>query len=182
MTDGIVKIHGKEYRTVAYRVNEFRLLYGIDSGYGIETVLVHHDSDKVIMKAIITAPGGGPVATGYAEEVRSASKINKTSALENAETSAIGRALAAAGLAGTEYASADEVAAAIAQQNQPKREPTELDQLQAWGQVHMDKIVGLGFDGEWGQARTLSEHKALQDKIKAAHSALEEQQNNNEGE
>ena len=42
---------------------------------------------------------------------------SRTSALENAETSAIGRALAALGLAGTEYASADEVANAITQQN-----------------------------------------------------------------
>ena len=56
--------------------------------------------------------------TGYAEEYRSSSKINRTSAMENAETSAIGRALAACGLAGTEYASADEVANAISQQNE----------------------------------------------------------------
>ena len=43
--------------------------------------------------------------------------INKTSALENAETSAVGRALAFLGFAGTEIASADEVANAIKQQN-----------------------------------------------------------------
>ena len=53
------------------------------------------------------------VATGHAEEYRDSSKINKTSALENAETSAIGRALASFGLGGTEFASADEVARAI---------------------------------------------------------------------
>ena len=45
-----------------------------------------------------------------------ASFINKTSALENAETSALGRALAAFGLHGSEYASADEVATAVKQQ------------------------------------------------------------------
>ena len=45
-----------------------------------------------------------------------ASKINATSALENAETSAIGRRLSALGFGGTEYASADEVANAIQQQ------------------------------------------------------------------
>ena len=50
------------------------------------------------------------LATGYAEEVRAASKINATSALENAETSAIGRCLSALGFGGQEYASADEVA------------------------------------------------------------------------
>ena len=57
------------------------------------------------------------IATGYAEEVRTASKINRTSALENAETSAVGRALAFFGLGGSEIASADEVANAIQQQN-----------------------------------------------------------------
>jgi hypothetical protein len=56
------------------------------------------------------------LATGYSEEVRAASKINATSALENAETSAIGRCLSALGFGGTEYASADEVANAIQQQ------------------------------------------------------------------
>jgi hypothetical protein len=69
------------------------------------------------MKASISNEQGRLLATGFAEEVRAASKINRTSALENAETSAIGRALAALGLAGTEYASADEVANAISQQN-----------------------------------------------------------------
>ena len=69
------------------------------------------------MKASISNEQGRLLATGFAEEVRAASKINRTSALENAETSAVGRALAALGLAGTEYASADEVANAITQQN-----------------------------------------------------------------
>jgi hypothetical protein len=59
------------------------------------------------------------LATGYAEERRDSTTINKTSALENCETSAIGRALAAYGYAGTEYASADEVAQAVRQQSDP---------------------------------------------------------------
>ena len=58
------------------------------------------------------------VASGLAEEVRKASNINKTSALENAETSAVGRALAFFGMGGTEIASADEVAGAIGQQKE----------------------------------------------------------------
>ena len=68
------------------------------------------------MKATISDEQGRVRATGHAEEVRASSQINKTSALENAETSAIGRALAALGYAGTEFASADEVAQAITQQ------------------------------------------------------------------
>jgi deoxycytidylate deaminase len=57
------------------------------------------------------------IATGHAEEKRKASQINSTSALENCETSAIGRALAGAGFGGSEFASANEVQNAIQQQN-----------------------------------------------------------------
>ena len=114
MTEGIVPIHGKQYKTVAYRVNEFRSQY---PEYTVSTELVEANETLVVMKAGISNEQGRLLATGFAEEVRAASKINRTSALENAETSAIGRALAALGLAGTEYASADEVANAITQQN-----------------------------------------------------------------
>ena len=114
MTEGIVPIHGKQYKTVAYRVNEFRTQY---PDYTVSTELVEANDTLVVMKASISNEQGRLLATGFAEEVRAASKINRTSALENAETSAIGRALAALGLAGTEYASADEVANAITQQN-----------------------------------------------------------------
>ena len=72
------------------------------------------------MKASIKTKDGFIVATGHAEEVRTASMINKTSALENCETSAIGRALASFGLAGTEFASANEVQQAISNQSQPE--------------------------------------------------------------
>ena len=114
MTEGIVPIHGKQYKTVAYRVNEFRAQY---PDYTVSTEIVEANDTLVVMKASISNEQGRLLATGFAEEVRAASKINRTSALENAETSAIGRALAALGLAGTEYASADEVANAITQQN-----------------------------------------------------------------
>lgn len=115
---GVVNIHGKEYKTVALRVSEFRNEYTIKDGWGIVTSLVHHDADTVIMKAEVVNPSGMTVGTGYAEEKRSASQINRTSAMENSETSSIGRALAAVGLAGTaEYASAEEVANAIHQQS-----------------------------------------------------------------
>ena len=113
MTDGIVNIHGKQYKTVALRVAEFR---ASNPDWGIHTEVVNVDDQSVVMKAWITDPDNRVRGCGHGEEWRAASKINSTSALENAETSAIGRALAAIGLAGTEYASADEVAGAIHQQ------------------------------------------------------------------
>jgi hypothetical protein len=42
------------------------------------------------------------IATGYAEEVRGAGNVNRTSHVENCETSAVGRALANAGMAGSD--------------------------------------------------------------------------------
>jgi len=111
---GIVKIHGKEYQTVAYRVGKFREKH---PQYALTTEILNRDDECAVMKATIADETGRVLATGHSEEYRHTSTINKTSALENAETSAIGRALAALGLGGTEFASADEVANAIAQQN-----------------------------------------------------------------
>ena len=108
-----VNIHGKEYRTVAERI--VLLHEKLDGDCSVTTEIVSIDDDKVIMKSTITH--GELIWTGHALEVFGSSMINKTSALENAETSSLGRALAFAGLGGEEIASADEVANAIAQQN-----------------------------------------------------------------
>jgi hypothetical protein len=110
---GEVEIHGKVYLTVARRIDDFRRSENF-KGWSIETSLVSAEESMVVMKALIRDANNRIVATGYAEENRSLGKINKTSALENAETSAVGRALAFLGLGGTEIASADEVATAIA--------------------------------------------------------------------
>ena len=120
---GTVKIHGKEYKTVALRIQEFREKH---PDFTIQTDLVEANDTLVVMKATISQ-GDQVIATGYAEEVRTASKINRTSALENAETSAVGRALAFFGLGGSEIASADEVANAITQQSsQASKEDMEV--------------------------------------------------------
>jgi hypothetical protein len=111
---GKVNIHGKEYETVASRVNRFREEHKQE--LSITTEIVDRNDAEVVVRAVISAKDGFVIATGYAEEKRAASQINRTSALENAETSAIGRALANFGIGGTEFASADEVANAIGQQ------------------------------------------------------------------
>lgn len=115
--NGIVKIHGKAYETVALRVQKFRDKY---PDYSLLTEVVERDADCVVMRAEIWDAEGRVIATGHAEEYRTSSQINKTSALENAETSAIGRALAAFGLGGTEFATANEVQNAIHQQQPSK--------------------------------------------------------------
>ena len=110
-----VNIHGKDYRTVAERVADFRDKEAPSKGYSIITEIIS-SGDIVQMKASILNEEGRVLSTGFAEEVRGSTNINKTSALENCETSAIGRALANFGLGGTEYASSNEVLDAIVQQ------------------------------------------------------------------
>ena len=119
-----VNIHGKEYKTVAERVGEFRASY---PDHTIETEIVRWEGDDVVIRASISLDGK-VIATGLAHEVRGSTNINRTSHVENCETSSLGRALAAFGLGGTEYASADEVANAITQQNSGPSEK-EINEL-----------------------------------------------------
>lgn len=112
--NGIIKIHKNDYKTVALRVTEF-IASPKHEGWSIETDLIS-DGTNVVIKAFVKDVDGRVRGTGYAEEVRGSTNINKTSAVENCETSAIGRALSAVGFGGTEYASANEVTDAIIQQ------------------------------------------------------------------
>lgn len=112
--NGIVNIKGKEYKTVAKRVEEFREKY---PRFSLINEIVQIDEKVVIIKSTISDETGRILSTGFAEEKRGSSMINKTSALENAETSAIGRALSGLGFGGTEFASANEVENAIHQQS-----------------------------------------------------------------
>jgi hypothetical protein len=118
MNTGIVNIRGKEYQTVALRVQKFREAH---PNWSLTSEVLFRDADCVVMKSIIADETGRVLATGHAEEYRKASQINGTSALENAETSAHGRSLAALGIGGTEFASANEVQNAIHQQSNPEK-------------------------------------------------------------
>jgi hypothetical protein len=141
---GTVKIHGKEYKTVALRIQEFREKH---PDFTIQTELVEANDMLVVMKATISM-GPQVIATGYAEEVRTASKINRTSALENAETSAVGRALAFFGLGGSEIASADEVANAISQQNS-QGSNEEMERLVAHNEAWRNNSASIYFIKEY---------------------------------
>ena len=142
---GVVTIHGRDYETVALRVKKFRDKY---QDWTLETEIIERGEDVVVLKAIISDEVGRVRATGHAEEHRKASQINRTSALENAETSAIGRALAALGLGGTEFASADEVANAVNQQKKSGvHKPTDgaMDNITAERQkVIVDTATQVG--------------------------------------
>ena len=113
-----VDIKGKSYTQVSTRINIFRKYFPTAS---IETLITYNDDVRVIIQTKISL-NDKVIATGYAEEVRGdGNYINQTSAVENCETSSIGRALSNLGLGGSEYASANELENALAQQEQIKQ-------------------------------------------------------------
>ena len=114
-----VKIHGKDYKTVAERVTEFHKEH--KENKSIITEIIQFKDAIVVVKAVIKI--GEDVFCGHAYEDIGSSPINTTSALENCETSAIGRALASAGYAGSEFASADELVTALSKQGTLKPKP-----------------------------------------------------------
>lgn len=122
-------IKGKQYAEVHERIKHFRGEPNYAS-LGINTEVLEWDKDKeeIVIRASIydtSSDKGRILASGIAHERRDdkQSFVNKTSYVENAETSAIGRALACMGI-GIEdaYASAFEVANAIAQQDGKKKD------------------------------------------------------------
>ena len=110
-------IRGKQYVEVNERIKFFRQEDEYKN-WTISTEFTALDSEMCVCKAIIADTNQRVVATGHAHEERSGSHINKTSYVENCETSAIGRALAMMGIGiDTSIASANEVNDAIAKQS-----------------------------------------------------------------
>jgi len=107
--------HGKEYFTVATRHNLFMQYFNDYASINTDIIPELCNDDRVAVKCTISIED--KKYTGMALEEFGSSFINRTSALENAETSALGRALAAFGLHGTEFASADELINAKMNQN-----------------------------------------------------------------
>jgi len=138
-----VNIKGSNYKTVVERLNEMNA--DTDGKYTLTTKVLEDVNGTVLMKATLTLPERG-IFTGHAFERENAGYINKTSHVENCETSAIGRALASAGYAGSEFASAEEVANAMKQQN-TKKTKTSLSKEQivslekAAAEVGMSEVI-----------------------------------------
>ena len=109
-----IDIKGKAYSQVSTRISVFRKYFPNAS---IVTKILHDDEQKVVVQATISA-GENILSTGLSEEFRNDGFINSTSALENSETSAIGRALAGLSLFAEngEYASSNEIVNAVSQQ------------------------------------------------------------------
>lgn len=115
-------IKGKQYAEVNQRIKAFRMVYPEGT---ISTELISNEDGVCVMRAEVGyVSEEGKVyllGSGTAYEKETSSFINKTSYIENCETSAVGRALGMAGFGiDTSVASFEEVANAIANQNSPE--------------------------------------------------------------
>ena len=114
-----IDIKGKKYATVDSRVEFFREKF---PQWSLETEYPILDLDKgvCVCRAVVKDETGKVVADGYAHEWQNkpGSMVNKTSYIENAQTSAVGRALGFIGIGinGMGIATAEEVQTAIAHQ------------------------------------------------------------------
>lgn len=114
-----VNIKGKDYVMVNERIKAFKELY---PDYAIVTEIEHLGDGMCVIKAMVMDAEGNPKATGHAYEKEGSSPINKTSYIENCETSAVGRALGFMGIGiDTSICSAEELAIAISQQETPEQ-------------------------------------------------------------
>ena len=124
-------IKGKDYAEVNQRIKAFRMVYPDGA---IIPELISLDGGVCVMKATIYDEKGNILGVGHAYEKEGSTFINKTSYIENCETSAVGRALGMCGFGiDTSVASYEEVANAIENQNQKatktakKKKENDLD-------------------------------------------------------
>ena len=114
-----IDFKGKGYALVASRVSAFR---AICPRGRITTDILSMENGTVTMKTTIFDDDDRELSNGYAQEKEGASYINKTSYIENCETSAIGRALGNLGIGSDEnISSAEELANAVLNQNEEKK-------------------------------------------------------------
>lgn len=89
----------EDYEPVATRLA--RWLEQTEGQPRVITHLVHYQENRCVFRAELWV-GDVLISTGWAEETRGDGNVNRTSHLENCESSAVGRALANAGLAGSD--------------------------------------------------------------------------------
>ena len=144
-----VDIKGKDYIPVSERIRAFRYIYPRGQ---IATEIIGLENGVCTMKASVFDDEGHLLGTGHAQEKESSSFINKTSYIENCETSCIGRALGSCGI-GLEngFASFEEVANAKLQQGEKIEPKTTIsnDQWKTLNQMYTKEEI-KGFYKELG--------------------------------
>jgi hypothetical protein len=107
-------IRGKSYIEVNQRIKAFRMVYPQGT---IEPQMLSNENGVCVFRTIVRNESREVLAVGHAYEKENSTFINKTSYIENCETSSVGRALGMCGFGiDTSVASYEEVENAIAQQ------------------------------------------------------------------
>jgi|TARA_R100000482_G_scaffold43344_1_gene15129 hypothetical protein len=120
-----INIHGKQYVEVNERIKYFRENF---KDWALVSDIIELSENRCVVKSEVKNPDGVVKATGIAYEILGSTNVNKTSFVENCETSANGRALGNLGIGiDTSIASADEVKMAIAQK---ETKPTKITNKQ----------------------------------------------------
>ena len=170
-----VNIKGKEYVEVNERLKYFRATY---PNHSLTSEVVEKTDKSILILATITNEEGKVIATGIAEEEKGSTFINKTSYVENCETSAWGRALGNFGIGiDTAVASANEMENAIANQSKPtktktKAAPKKLKTIslnigdENWGNVLMYKANNKGKESLEDIGKALKTKYSMTKKVK----------------
>jgi hypothetical protein len=183
LKDKAVQIKGKDYVLVADRITYFNESFKNGS---IRTDLVSDwKSDYIVVKATVVPDTSKPEAyfNGYSQATVGDGMVNKNAALENAETSAVGRALGMMGIGVVEsVASADEMKKATTQAPKPRFATFKQIELMVnkvkWGaNLHdkdaiinyLDTVLGKSLDqvlmGEVDEALVKIDKAIREDKV-----------------
>ena len=137
-------IKGKDYIPVNERIKAFRFIYPRGQ---IITEIIGLEDGICTMKASVYDNEGKLLATGHAQEKEEASFINKTSYIENCETSCIGRALGMVGIGlDSSVASYEEVANAMRNQEaEPKVKRISTSQYKMLKQMYTEAEIKAMF-------------------------------------
>jgi hypothetical protein len=145
-----IEIKGKQYVSVSERIKYLRENF---AGYSLRTTIIELNENRVVMRVDLINEDDKIVADGIAYEEANSTFINKTSYIENCQTSAAGRALGNFGIGiDSDVASADEILNAI-KQNGLKQISSEtskqieaietVDELREYYKANKDKNAGI---------------------------------------
>ena len=144
-----VDIKGKAYVPVAERIKAFCEMYPEGK---ITTIMLSNVDGVCVFRAEVYKDRSSvtPDATGHAHEIQTSSYINKTSYIENCETSAVGRALGILGIGiDADIASAEEVSNALYAQT-TTADKTKIDAMKKFIQNHNLQDRAEELLGEYG--------------------------------
>lgn len=158
-----IAIKGKDYVQVNDRVQYFRESFS--EGWSLQTEIISLSPEECVVKAWVTDAEGRTISVGHAHEEKQSSYINKTSYIENCETSAIGRCLGFLNIGiDSSIASAEEVVQAVqAQEAKPAEDDGAFAKMLEFLKENPDK---------WKTVQTRMKNYNFDDTMKATLNGL----------